>query len=324
MDMVWSASLQNKGYKGAIMRNACELIRWSILAGAFSLVPAGTAEAQDGLDLNVELGAEYNDNVTIDSIDSTSRQGDSLLRISGSIGARAFEKGHTSLSGRYSFFQSRYQDLSAFNLQIHGLSARLKSKVGKVNVGGSYRYDHIRLDGEAFLDVHSVGPDIGFLVAKKTYLTASYQFRTQTFSDPLRAERNANRHSGDTKLYFLLGDGRNITAGYRISRQTAGIDSLSYWGHTFDAGYKHPFKVGSKEATFRLRYRFRQKDYSGVDAAIGDERRDKRHTARLGFEIPLTKGLEFGAEYKYVVSHSNVPAADYTGNSIRASMGWSF
>ncbi|MFC4348112.1 outer membrane beta-barrel protein [Kordiimonas lipolytica] len=306
------------------MWNAREVAQWAVLAGACSLVIAGAAKADSGLELDLEFGAEYNDNVTIDSIDSTSRQGDSLLRISGAIGAQVFEKGDTSFSGRYSFFQSIYQDLSNFDLQIHGLSARLKSKVGKVNVGGSYRYDHIRLDGAAFLDVHSVGPDIGLLVAKKTYLTASYQFRQQTFADPLRSERNADRHSADAKVYFLLGDGKNITTGYRISRQTAEIDSLSYWGHSFDAGYKHPFKLGSKEATFRLRYQYRQRDYSGFDAAIGDERQDKRHTARVSLEVPLTERLELGAEYKYVSSISNLPVADYTGNSVRASLSWSF
>ncbi len=306
------------------MRSVRAFAPVTVLAGACSLVIASSASADGGLELELEVGAEYNDNITIDSMDSTSRQGDSMLRINGSIGAQVLEKGDTSLSGRYSFFQSLHQDLSAFDLQIHGLSARLKSKVGKVNVGGSYRYDHIRLDGEGFLDVHSVGPDIGLLIAKKTYLAARYQFRHQTFANPLRSERDADRHSADAKVYFLLGGGKNITVGYRVSRQIAGVDSLSYWENRVDAGYKHPFKLASKEATFRVRYQYRQKDYSAVDPVIGGERQDKRHTVRLGLEIPVTEKLEFGAEYKYVESISNLPVADYTGNSIRASLGWSF
>ncbi len=306
------------------MRSARGLAHVSVFVGGLSLAATGTAAAEGDVDLDLEFGAEYNDNITIDSIDSTSRQGDSMLRINGSIGAQVFEKGDTSLSGRYSFFQSLHQDLTTFDLQIHGLSARLKTKAGKVNLGASYRYDHIRLDGDGFLDVHAVGPDIGLLVAKKVYMTASYQFRHQSFADPARSERNADRHSADAKFYFLLGKGENITAGYDISRQTAGVDSLSYWGHTFDASYKKPFRLVGKEATFRLRYQYRQRDYSAVDPAIGEERQDKRHTARVSVEVPLTKKLEFATEYKYVAAISNLPVADYTGNSIRASLSWSF
>lgn len=295
-----------------------------LLVAGMSLATVGAAHASNAIDFTLEAGAEYNDNITIDSIDSTSRQGDSMLRFNGSVSGDVFKKDDTSLSGRYSFFQSLHQDLTAFDLQIHGLSARFKTKTGKVTLGGSYRYDHIRLDGDGFLGVHSVGPDIGLLIAKKTYLTASYEYRHQTFANPLRSERNADRHSLDAKLYFLLGGGENITAGYKVSRQTAGVDNLSYWGHTFDAGYKKPFKLAGTEATLRLRYQYRQRDYSAIEPQIGEIRQDKRHTVRVGLDVPLTKKMTLGAEYKYVAALSNLPVADYKGNSVRASLGWSF
>lgn len=286
---------------------------------------AGEACADAGdIEGSIEVGVEYDDNITIDSIDTTSRVGDSALRLSGTLGVELFEKGNTSLTTRYSFFQSKYQDLSDFNLQIHGLSARLKGKAGKMNLGANYRYDHIRLAGNEFMNVHTFGPDIGLLVAKKTYLTAGYEFRHQTFADPTRTERNADRHSLDGKLYFLLGKGRNITAGYKVSRQKANIDSLSYWGHTFDAGLKLPVQLMKKDTVFRLRYRYRQKDYSAVDTFIGDKRQDKRHTARAILEQPITDALELRLEYKYVSSISNLDTVDFNSNTVRASISWTF
>lgn len=300
-----------------------------IFAGAklagIAFLMAGPSKAADGkVAVDLEVGAEYDDNITIDSIDSNSRQGDSMLRINGAFGVQLFEKNETGFNARYSFFQSLHRDLTEFDLQIHGLSGRLKSKIGKINVGADYRYDHIRLAGNGFLNAHTVGTDIGLLVAKQTYLTAGYEFRHQSFADPARSERNADRHSVDAKLYFLLGDGENITTGYRVSRQTAGIDSLSYWGHTFDASYKRPVTLGSTIVTARIRYQYRHKDYSAVDPQIGAERSDKRHTIRFGIDVPLSDRVALGAEYKYVASISNLQTVDYNGNSIRASLSWSF
>jgi len=276
------------------------------------------------LELELEVGAEYDENITIDAIDSNARQGDSILRLSGAIGTDILNKDDTSLSVRYSIFQSLHQDLTDFDLQLHGFSTRGNTKVGKVNVGVDYRYDYIRLAGDDFMDVHTVGTDIGWLVAAKTYLTAGYEFRTQSFDDPTRSERNADRHSADAKLFFLLGQGRNITTGYKVSRQTAGVDSLSYWGHTADAGLKLPVKLIADETVFRLRYQYRHKDYSGIDPDIGEKRADRRHTFRAIFEIPFAEKFAVNLEYKYVISNSNLPSVDYDGSAVRASIGWTF
>ena len=295
-------------------------------AAALALFPSTASFSEDGpLHLEAEFGVEYDDNITIDSIDSTSSQGDSLFRLNGAIAVDVYDKDDSGLTARYSFFQSYHQDLKTFDLQIHGFSARAKTKVGKVNLGADYRYDYIRLDGQNFLDVHTLGTDIGLLAAKNTYLTAGYEYRTQSFDDPARSDRNADRHSLDTKLYFLLGKEKNITVGYKLSRQNANIDSLTYWGHTFDAGLKLPVKITADPVSiFRLRYRYRQRDYSGVDPVIGAARFDKRHTFRALLEIPFLEVLTANLEYRHVISNSNLAVVDFTNNSVRASVSWSF
>lgn len=302
-------------------RNICSLAAIAVMT---LLAAEDAASADNDFEAEISVGVEYDDNITIDSIDNNSAKGDSLLRINGAIGGQLFESGDTSLSARYSFFQSLHQDLTDFDLQIHGFSGRLKTKAGKLNLGADYRYDYIRLAGADFLNVHTIGPDVGLLVAKNTYLTVGYQFRTQSFSDPARSERDADRHSLDGKLYFLMGKGRNVTIGYRASRQLATDDSFSYWGHRFDTGVKLPVELAEAKATFRLRYRYQQKDYSATDLRIGDRRHDKRHTARASLEIPFGKNLQADLEYRFVASNSNLAIVDYTSNSIRAGLGWTF
>lgn len=307
------------------MSHSNQMITGIGLACVLACYPPTVYGADDSaLELELEVGAEYDENITIDAIDSNARQGDSLLRLSGAIGTDIFNKDDTSLSARYSFFQSLHQDLTDFDLQLHGFSARANTKAGKMNLGASYRYDLIRLAGKDFMDVHTISTDIGILVATKTYLTAGYDYRTQSFDDPTRSERNADRHSFDAKLFFLLGNGKNITTGYKVSRQTAGVENLSYWGHTADASLKLPIKLIADDTIFRLRYQYRHKDYSGVDPDIGEKRADRRHTFRALFEIPFAEKFAANLEYKYVISNSNLPSVDYQGNAVRASLKWTF
>ncbi len=273
----------------------------------------------------LEVGFEYDDNITVDATDTTSRIGDEVWRISGRLGFDLYKKDRDAITTRYSFFQSLHDKLETFDLQMHGLSLRGKTRIGKVNVGATVRFDHILLGGVAFMDFKTFRPDIGWLVARRTYLTATYEYRNQTFKDPLTAfERNADRHSLASKVYYVLGRGKNITAGVKVARHEAGVDELSYWGKTFDAGLKWPFPFQERNITFRLRYQYRDREYWGVDPAIGAERSDRRHTVRTEMEVPFTDHLSAGAEYRYTNSISNLTVADYNNNVLRLSLMYQF
>ncbi len=296
------------------------------LCAAGLFVGSGVQAQNDGsFQGELEVGFEYDDNITVDATDTTSRIGDEVWRISGRLGFDLYNKDRDTVTMRYSFFQSLHDELETFDLQMHGLSMRGKTRIGKVNVGATVRYDHILLGGAAFMDFKTFRPDIGWLVARRTYLTATYEYRNQTFKDPFTAlDRDADRHSLASKVYYVLGRGKNITAGARIARHKAGLDELSYWGKTFDAGLKWPFPFQDRNIIFRLRYQYRDRDYSGVEPTIGAERSDKRHTVRTELEVPFTKHLSAGLEYRYTRSISNLTVADYKNNVVRFSLIYQF
>lgn len=283
---------------------------------------AVAADEKSPFSLGAEVGGRYDDNITIDTNDLNSRAGDSSLLLRANIGYDFLDNKKSEISARYNFSQSLHEDLKNFDLQIHGFTLNTKRKVGKVNLGINYRYNYITLGSEDYLDYHVIRPNIGLLVAKKTYLTAGYEYRTLDFKETSLADRNADRHSADAKLFFLLGKGKNITTGYKVSRHKAQTSALSYWSHTADAGLKLPFKLGETETTFRLRYQYRQKDYSGIHATIGAERRDKRHTMRAILEVPFWESFEGKIQYKYADSNSNLAVADYQNHEITFTLGW--
>lgn len=316
---------------GVFRRSGRHLLAAAILLAAVPAVSAQQEETEPvqereelPLALYVEVGGEYDNNITVDDTDSNARRGDEKLRFRARVGLDVYDKNDTSLTARYSFFQSLHEDLTDFDLQIHGFSVRGKTKLGRANLGTTYRYDNISLGGSKFQDVHTIRPDIGLLIARKTYLTASYEFRKQSFDSLTLLERDAERHSIAAKVFFLLGKGKNITTGYTLSRHNARNDAFTYWGHTADVGLKLPLDEGARPKIFRLRYRYRQKDFSAITPSIGEVRGDKRHTARAILELPFGQQFEGNIEYKYINAISNLAVVDYQSHTVRASLGWSF
>lgn len=298
-------------------------IKLILLAGAIFMGAPVAAQEENPFELEAEAGYRYDDNITVDESDSNSRRGDSSFLFRANLGADLVDKDKFGFSASYSFSQSLHDELTDFDLQIHGLSARAKTKVGKVTLAADYRFNFIKLGGADFLEINTIRPNIGFLLGKKTYLTASYEYRENSFKDVALLNRNANRHTGATKAYFLLGKGKNITLGYKVGRHRATTLDLSYWAHTVDAGLKLPVAIASKTATYRVRYQYRQKDYSDFDADIGAVRGDKRHTMRTSMKIPFGKNFNTEFEYRYVDSTSNRASVDYNSHVLTFRLGWS-
>jgi hypothetical protein len=291
----------------------------AVLGAAFSV----SAQEEDRpYSIEASAGFRYDNNITVDEIDTTTRIGDTSYLFRAAFGADIFQSKKSSLTARYSFSQSLHRDLSDFDLQIQGLTLQAKTKAGKVNLAAEYRYNFITLGGKDFLEIQAIRPNLGFLAAKKLYMTTSYEYRKHTFKDVTAIARNAQRHTGAAKAFFLLGKGKNITLGYKLARHRTSTDDLSYWGNTVDLGYKVPVKIFGGKLVYRLRYQYRQRDYFGIDTSIGVVRADKRHMVRTSLDIPYAEKFNARFEYKYVNSISNLPSIDYASHVLTFRIGW--
>ncbi len=286
-----------------------------------TVIPQASAEENDPLFLSLEVGAEYDDNITVDAADVTSQQGDSAALIDGMIEYDFINDGNNSLKAGYSFSQSLHFDLSEFDLQIHGASLTASTNVNDVDLALTYRYNNIRLGNEAFLEMHTVQPTFTTLVGNDILVVGGYEYLKQNFKQPLLFTRNANRHSGNLKLYFLLGNGRTINAGYKYSNQDAVAAELDYTGHTFDVGFKIPI-AGLEGTKFRGRYRYQKKNYSNIDPIIGANRFDKSNALRASLAFPLFQDFTAKLQYEYTDFKSNLPGLSYKNNLISFNLGW--
>ena len=279
------------------------------------------AKEKNPLTLSLEVGAEYDNNITVDALDVTSQLGDEAILFDGFIEYDFVNDGETSFTAGYSFSQSLYLDFTEFDLQIHGASLAASTRVKDVDIGISYRYSNISLGREAFLEMHSVQPTFSTLIGTKFLLMGGYEYLKQNFQQPLQLERSADRHSINIKNYFLLGKGKTINIGYKLSRHNAVASELIYWGHTFDLGLKLPVNI-IDGAKFRTRYRYQQKNYSNIDPTLGENRGDKRHSIRASLEVPLIQNFNAKLQYEYTDSNSNLPVLVYNSHLITVKLGW--
>lgn len=279
------------------------------------------AEENNPLSLSVEIGAEHESNITVDELDITSQLGDEAALLDGAIGYDIVDDGHMTLTAGYNFSQSLHLDLSEFDLQIHGASLEATTKVNDVDLGIAYRYSNIKLGSESFLVMHSIHPNFITMIGSKLLMIGGYEYQKHEFQQVALRDRGADRHSVNAKVYFLLGKGRTLNMGYKISHHNTVASELVYWGHTFDLGLKFPIET-VEGAKFSTRYRYRQKDYSNITPSLGENRADKRHSIRARLEAPVFQRFTAKLQYEYMDSSSNLETLNYANHLITFTIGW--
>ncbi|RMF09905.1 MAG: DUF560 domain-containing protein [Alphaproteobacteria bacterium] len=280
------------------------------------------ADDTDRFSLSIEGGVEYDSNITVDAQDLTTNRGDMAFLIEGEAGYTIGDIDTLEVEARYDFYQSLYLDLTDFDMQIHGLSLTASRDVHGVDASGTYRFSHILLGGDGFLDIHSFNPTIGMMIGDSLYVITGYDYQDKDFDTA--DNRDADQHSFSIMGYYFFGSGRYVNFGYKLAKEDARASEFDYWGHYFDAGLKLPAVLGAMTSIWRLSYRYYRKDYSDVTPSIAEERLDKRHDVRTSLTFPLGDNLELKAQYRYLSARSNLPTVDYNEHIVTGMATWSF
>jgi hypothetical protein len=283
---------------------------------------AAFAASNGPLSLSISAGAQYDDNITVDAQDLTTNKSDKAAVIEGAAGFKFINTKSLKLEAGYDFYQTLHKDLTNFDLQIHGLSLSASSDIGGAfDVGGSYRFDHVLLGGSSFLDMHTVRPSVGYSI-DNLHLVAAYEYQHRNFRTPATETRDANDNSGSLTAYYIPASGTVLSAGYKLTRETAVGPEFDYWGHFFDVGAKVTLPLGVIDPIFRASYRYYQKNYSNITPLINTKRDDKRHNFKTSLQVPIVAGVFTKLQYEYTKAISNLPSADYHENVVTLSLGW--
>ena len=271
------------------------------------------ADAKSPLSIEAKIGAQYDSSISIDQTDLNARQGDAALVLGLSGRYRAFKSGATNLAVGYDFDQTRYQDLTNYNLQIHSPSVSAAAKMGDITLSGEYRFYHMRLGGNAFLDMHMATPSVSGFFGPRLFWRAAYGYSRKDFATANKLD--AETHSGDVGAWYFFNKRRSfISLSARYERENAADSAHDFKSWSLAVRAQTPLPYLGRDSRLRAGVAYRSRDYLGITPAIGSARREARYSYSLSADIPIGGGFIARPEWRNMDRHSNYAAADYVEN----------
>jgi tetratricopeptide (TPR) repeat protein len=273
--------------------------------------------------VSARMGMSIEDNVTVPEVDVSSGEADvaGLFELGGSY--RFVDTGPWQAEVAYDFYQSLYADLSSADLQSHSVSLEGTRNFDASDANLAWRFNTSKLDGDDFVDTHTVNPWLGHAFAESFYATAGYEYWDKDFDFDDR--RDAGQHALALHGYYFVGDSRTtLSAGYRLEDEDADGAEYDYLGHGASVRFATDVPIFGVVFDVDLAYRLELRDYANVTPSIGTERDDDRHRIRFGIEKPLLEYATARFEYRHLTSSSNLPEADYDENTVEMTLGVEF
>lgn len=281
-----------------------------------------SAEDNEGLSLNISAGGEYDSNITVSELDTTTNVGDWAALLDFSAGYKVKSDAKTSFEFGYDFSQSLYSSEGDFNLQSHAITANADTEMNGFDLGLAYGFYSNSLGGDKFLDMHSISPSAAIFFGEGSYVRADYTYYKKSFT--VLDDRDANTHSFGASLYQFMDGGDYFTFGLRYEKENTFSDEFDYKGWVAKAGFQSKFDIGSDEAKLSLTVEYKDRNYENKTLSIGEKRDDKRTTFRAKMTYPIFGAFSLMPEYRYVKASSNLASADYNEHVIGATLGYSF
>ena len=269
----------------------------------------------------ISTGVEYDSNVSVIDIDTATFDDDFSFLFDFGLGVDLNLAENTELKAEYDFSQEIQFDFSAFDTQTHRLGADLSHDFGPVEAGFNYQYVYARLGGNGFFSLHRAAPYVAAYVAdNKAYIRASYIYSDKNFIG--RIDRDAEVHAGSADLYYFLnGLSTYMIAGYRYKTEDANSPEFDYDSHTLKLRLIQRVALTERDSKLRIAWSYEDRDYDSVTPSINEVRNDQRHKFSASLEVPISKIFFTELEFRYDDFSSNLPAADFSQNVIRLSIG---
>ena len=225
----------------------------------------------------------------------------------------AYQSDNQELELTYDFYQSLYNDLDDFNLQIHTLSALSSWDFDTFDTGLNYSYTYTTLGGDRLFGFHTLTPYVGFSSTENWYHRASYGYVNKDFfSNP---DRDGSQHSVALDNYYFFMDHKAYAIlGLRYEDENTSGPEFDYEGSQVNIGVSVPVNIGEWNPQFKANYKHYWRDYDNITASIGEKRDDEQDAVTLELSHPITKTVSMKLNYEWTDTSSNLPSADYDEN----------
>lgn len=258
----------------------------------------------------LSVGGEYDSNVTIDELDTSSREADHALVAGAKVGVRKQATELLDFGLSYDFSQTSYNEFTRLNRQTHILGGNVGYKMDKVDSGLSFYYINSMLDGDGFLELYRISPSITGFLSRRWYARGAWVYSDKHITS--NAERDADSHGLEGDLYFFHRGLRSyVNAGYRFRKEDASLERLDYRAHSVKLRYIRRIDLAQLQIKTELSFRYEDRDYDGITPGLESARTDRRQRWQLDMELPAGKRGAIQLYASYGDYESNFQAADY-------------
>jgi hypothetical protein len=279
-------------------------------AAALAQSPAESRDEARPLSLSVGTGVEYDSNVAVLELDTSTDAGDRALLLDFGVGYDKPDAGRFDLQAGYDFSQSLHDEFDAFDVRIHRGSATFSYDLGSIDVGTTLQHAYAELDGNEFLTLQQYAPYVSKLVGQKLFLRFSYAHSDKNFAGNPSRSATANALSTDAYV-FIDGLRTYLVFGWRRDDENALASQFDYRGDMVRAQLAKRLAAGSRELTLRTSVRLENRDYRSPTPSIGAPRRDDRRQLEVSLDVPLGERTIAQVQYEHANNGSNLPSVDF-------------
>jgi len=267
--------------------------------------------AEENLTFSIAAGLEYDDNISVPSVDQTTGESDVAAVFDLSATYTAIKTDTAELELAYDLYQSLHETFDDFDLQIHTFSALSSWELGEYDTGLSYGYSRIYLGGNELYDSHTVTPSVGFSGAESWYHLISYAYQDKDFDSI--SGRDAKQHGVSLdNFYFFMDNKAHVLLRLRAEDEDAKDGELDYQGATLKVALSAPLM--DTNLTLKTSYQHYWRNYDNTTASIAQKRDDEQDLVNIELIKPISKDMSVKFSYEYTNTDSNLESADYSGN----------
>jgi len=274
--------------------------------------------------VTLRLGVEYDDNVPLSQANTGiaspfGNRGDTrhILYFSG----RALLKqwGDSRVGIVYAHSQSTHQDLDAFDMRRMEPGLYFTRTGGPVEMRVDYRFNHVDVGDENYLQRHRLRPSLWLGRGDKTQAELSYEIQVSDFKNsalfPNSEGRSGNNHLVGAKAWrYVFGENVLLHGGYTLDVNHADDDAWAYLGHRIFFGPTLSLP-GHLRAVLHGEYALRNYDNQRRGSTISNDRDDRTIRLQATLSRPLATVFDFAVRYAYVRNDSNLSIFDYRRNT---------
>lgn len=309
----------NKLTKKYKPKNAPTGLAFGALLG--SLLLSLPVQAQTpSLNLQLDLGAEYDSNVSVKELDRVTNAGDWAGVIN--VGAKTHWAATDKLNVRAGIFHDHkhYTEFDEFDLDVSRGNVEVSYDFSALTLGVSHDVALARLDQQDFLQLAQTRLYASKLIGQNVYLRGQFTQQNKSFTD--QPERDADSKIWGGDIYWFMNQANSfVSFGVDRDDEVAQLDNYSYEGVNLRARWSHKFTFLGLASQTQLGWRYSDRDYQGPaiepsSNALGEteaveNRADRQQHWEAKWTLGLNANVSVAAKIDYADYQSNLASANY-------------